>query len=140
MASSPKTVPTTQPVSEFLAGVSDEGRRRDCETVIAMMERATGRKPVMWGSAIVGFGRYTLDYANGTSAEWPVVGFSPRKSDLTLYIVPELLESPALMATIGKVKTGKTCLYIKRLSDVDLPTLETLVQRSVDAMQPKRVD
>lgn len=138
--SAPKTVPTAQPVSEFLAGVTDESRRRDCETVRAMMERATGRPAVMWGSAIVGCGRYMLDYANGTSAEWPVIAFSPRKTDLTLYIVPALLETPALMENIGKVKTGRTCLYIKRLSDVDLPTLETLVQRSVDAMQPKRVD
>lgn len=138
--SAAKTAPTAQPVSEFLLGVSDEGRRRDCETVIAMMERATGRKPVMWGSAIVGFGRYTLDYADGTSAEWPVIAFSPRKSDLTLYVVPELLATPALMEGIGKVKTGKTCLYIKRLSDVDVSKLETLVQRSVQTMQPKRVD
>ena len=96
-----------------------------------MMQRITGAAPVMWGPSIVGFGAYRQTYANGRVLEWPVAAFSPRKQDLTLYITPEFDQYAGLMARLGKYRTGKTCLYLKRLSDVDLSVLEELVAESV---------
>lgn len=135
-----KTQPTGQPVPEFLAGIADPQRRGDCETVARMMKQASGREPKMWGASIVGFGTYRYTYASGRSGEWPVIGFSPRKNDLTLYIMPGFDGYEALMAKLGKHKTGNSCLYLKRLADVDLGTLQVLMDESVRAMAPQRVD
>lgn len=135
-----KTQPTQQPVADFLAGVADPQRRADCAQVLAMMKQATGRDPVMWGASIVGFGKYRYTYASGRTGDWPIVAFSPRKNDLTLYIMPGFDRYDALMAKLGKHKTGKSCLYLKRLADVDLPTLQALIDESVKAMAPQRVD
>jgi len=135
-----KTQPTGQPVPDFLAGVADPQRRADCETVVRMMKQASGRDPVMWGTSIVGFGMYRYVYESGRSGDWPVIGFSPRKNDLTLYIMPGFARYEELLAKLGKHKTGRSCLYLKRLSDVDLPTLQLLMDESVTAMAPKRVD
>jgi hypothetical protein len=135
-----KTQPTGQPVADFLAGVADPQRRADCQAVLKMMEKASGREPVMWGTAIVGFGAYRYTYASGRSGDWPIIGFSPRKQDLTLYIMPGFDRYAELMAKLGKHKTGKSCLYVKRLADVDLPTLQVLMDESVKAMAPQRVD
>lgn len=135
-----KTQPTARPVADFLAGVADPQRRQDCETVLGMMKTASGRDPVMWGASIVGFGMYRYTYASGRSGDWPIIGFSPRKNDLTLYIMPGFDRYEALMEKLGKHKTGKSCLYLKRLSDVDLPTLQALMDESVKAMAPQRVD
>ena len=125
----PKTRPTTASVAEFLALQASE-RRADCEALVRMMEAATGEKAEMWGAAIVGFGRYA--YANSTKKtfEWPVVGFSPRKNDLTLYIMPGFEGFAGLMAKLGKHKTGKGCLYVNKLSDVDAGVLEELIAAS----------
>jgi hypothetical protein len=133
-----KTQPTNEPVADFLARVADPKRRADCETVLAMMRRATGVEPVMWGTGIVGFGSYRYTYASGRSGDWPVIGFSPRKSDLTLYLMPGFESNQALLAKLGKHRTGVSCLYLKRLSDVDLPTLEQLVQDAVQGMASRR--
>lgn len=135
-----KTRPTVVPVADFLAGLADEGRRADCLAVAAMMRAATGADPVMWGGSIVGFGRYAYTYASGHSGEWPVVGFAPRKNDLTLYIMPGFERYAALMARLGRHKTGKSCLYIKRLADVDREVLQALIEASVEAMASQRVD
>lgn len=135
-----KTQPTDEPVADFLARVADPGRRADCDAVLAMMRRATGVEPVMWGTGIVGFGRYRYTYASGRSGDWPVIGFSPRKNDLTLYLMPGFEGKAELLARLGKHKTGASCLYLKRLSDVDLPTLEQLVNDSVQGMAAKRID
>ena len=135
-----KTQPTQQPVAEFLAGVADPQRRADCQTVVRMMKQASGRDPVMWGTSIVGFGTYRYVYASGRTGDWPVIGFSPRKNDLTLYLMSGFEGHDALMAKLGKHKTGKSCLYLKRLADVDLPTLQVLMDESVKAMAPQRVD
>jgi hypothetical protein len=133
-----KTKPTKETLKQFLARVEDPERRKDCATVAAMMEEATGEKAVIWGTGIVGFGLYRQQYANGTEADWPVAAFAPRKNDLTLYVLSGA-EPPELLAKLGKYKTGKVCLYIKKLSDVDLPTLKKLIAFSVDRASKVRV-
>lgn len=103
------------------------------------MKEATGEQPRMWGSSIVGFGAYKYRYASGHEGEWPIIGFSPRKNDLTLYIMPGFADYTELMAKLGKHKTGKSCLYIKKLDDVELPVLKKLITKSVDKMGEHRV-
>lgn len=135
-----KTKETKASVSGFLNTVSDEQRRKDCHTVLDLMKRATGEKPKMWGSSIVGFGRYKYRYASGHEGEWPIIAFSPRKNDLTLYLMPGFEEyAAALMAKLGKYKTGKSCLYLKRLDDVELPVLKKLISKSVAKMASHRI-
>jgi len=134
----PKTRPTTVPVSDFLARESD-ARRADCEALVRMMEAATGEPGVMWGDAIVGFGRYAQSYRNGTALDWPVVGFSPRKADLVLYLMQGFEGADALLARLGKHRTSKACLYIKRLSDIDTGVLQALIEQAVARMEPRRL-
>jgi len=129
-----KTQPTDQDVITFLNAIPDEKKRRDCFTLLDLMRQATGAEPVMWGDAIIGFGRYHYRYASGREGEWFLVGFSPRVQNLTLYIISGFDQYEALLAKLGKHSTSKSCLYIKRLDDIDLTTLQELVQRSVDHM------
>ena len=136
--SEPKTRPTSASVSEFLAQQAD-GRRADCEAVVRMMEAATGERAEMWGAAIVGFGRYAYTNSTKKMYEWPLVGFSPRKNDLTLYIMPGFDGFAELMAKLGKHKAGKSCLYLKALADVDAKVLRKLIEGSVQAMEPQRI-
>lgn len=138
MSGEPKTRPTSASVSDFLAR-QPEARRADCEAVCAMMQAATGEPPVMWGEAIVGFGRYAYTNTSRKSFEWPLVAFSPRKNDLTLYIMPGFDGCAALMAKLGRHKAGKACLYLKRLADVDREVLRRIIDGSVLAMEAKRV-
>jgi hypothetical protein len=133
-----KTRPTDAPVADFLAQQSPQ-RQADCEAVAAMMAEATGEPAVMWGEAIVGFGRYAYSNSTKKTYEWPLIGFSPRKNDLTLYIMPGFDGFDGLMQQLGKHKTGKSCLYLKRLADVDLDVLRALIDGSVRAMDPQRV-
>jgi hypothetical protein len=133
----PKTRPTGASVEDFLAAVPDARRRADARVVLELMRRVTGAAPEMWGPSIVGFGRYRLTYASGRSAEWPLAAFSPRKQDLTLYIMPGFDHYAGLMARLGKHRTGKSCLYLKRLADVDLGVLEELVTESVARVRAK---
>ena len=134
----PKTRPTTASVADFLA-LQPDARRVDCEEIAAMMQAATGEPPVMWGEAIVGFGRYAYTNTSRKTFEWPVVGFSPRKHDLTLYIMPGFDAFAGLIAKLGRHKTGKSCLYIKQLADVDAGVLRGIIDGSVRAMAPKRI-
>ena len=136
----PKTRPTDASVDQFFDRIEDEERRADCRAIARMMGKATGRDAVMWGDAIVGFGRYNIVYANGKNADWPIIGFSPRKGDMTLYLMNDAKGLAALLPKLGKHKTSKACLYIKRLRDVDTKVLEQMIQLSVDGMKPKRVD
>ena len=138
-SSGPKTVPTKASVKDFIAAQPVEQRRADCRALVKLMQAAPGEKAVMWGSAIVGFGTYRTRYANGSIGDWPVVAFSPRKNDLTLYITPGFDGHEALLARLGKHKTGKVCLYLKRLADVDAAVLKELVAASVSDMAPKRL-
>ena len=135
----PKTKETAASVSAFLGRIPDPARRADCQAVVDLMRAVTKEEPKMWGSSIVGFGRYTLKYAGGREGGWPITGFSPRKSDLTLYIMGGFEESADLMKNLGKYKTNKGCLHIKKLSDVDVTVLKKLVTRSVKFMAPRRI-
>ncbi|HZI61504.1 MAG TPA: DUF1801 domain-containing protein [Pyrinomonadaceae bacterium] len=130
-----KTKPTKASVEKFLNQVADETRREDCFEVAKMMEEITGEKPKMWGPSIVGFGSYHYKYASGQEGDWPIAAFSPRKQDLTLYLLPGFQEHADLMQQLGKHRTGKSCLYIKRLSDVHVPTLKKLIRESVKRMK-----
>ncbi len=126
-----KTTKNDGDVEAFLNGVEDDERRTDAFTVLELMEDVTGSEPRMWGDSIVGFGEYTYRYASGRTGEWLATGFSPRKQALTLYIMPGFERYEELMGRLGKYKTGKSCLYIKRLGDVDLTALRELVDASV---------
>lgn len=137
--SEPKTKPTAESVSAFIDKVSDQTRREDCQKVIDIMKDVTKEEPEMWGTSIVGFGRYRYQYAGGREAEWMLTGFSPRKGDLTLYIVGGFESSAELMQRLGKHKTAKSCLYIKKLDEVDLKVLKELVKKSVKQLAAKRV-
>ena len=130
-----KTKPTQASVKEFLNQIPDEERRKDCFAVAKIMEEITGSKPKMWGPSIVGFGTYHYKYASGREGDWMITGFSPRKKDLTLYIMMGFEKYPELMKQLGKHSTGKSCLYIKRLSDIDIPTLKKLIKGSVKQLQ-----
>jgi len=133
----PKTRPTRVSVASFLERLSDERTRADCDTLVALMEKATGENAVMWGPSIIGFGTYRLAYADGSEADWPIAGFSPRKKELTLYIAGGFDRYAGLMKKLGKYRTGKVCLYIKRLEDVDMRVLRELVAASVRYMREK---
>ena len=132
-----KTKRTDQSVSDFIEGLADEGRRRDCTALARLMAKAAGAKGAMYGPSIVGFGTQTITYAGGRTGEWPAVAFSPRKADLTLYVSART--APAqLLKRLGKHKVSGSCLHIKRLSDVDLDVLAALVSASVKAAKKKR--
>lgn len=127
----PKTRPTTASVTAFIKRQPDEQTRADCLALVALMEKVTGEKAVMWGPSLIGFGTYRLVYANGTAADWPIASFSPRKKDLVLYLMYVFERHPELMKKLGKHSTGKVCLYIRRLADVDVKVLKELVAASV---------
>ena len=127
-----KTKPTDQDVVTFLNGVTDEKKRKDCFTILNLMKEVTQAEPVMWGDAIVGFGSYHYRYASGREGDMPLAAFSPRKQNLTLYITSGFDQFDALLGKLGKHSTSKACLYIKRLDDIDLPTLRELVRQSVE--------
>ena len=111
----------------------------DCRIISKLMKKATGEEPKMWGASIVGYGRYAYEGASGRSGEWMITGFSPRKTNLTVYIMMGFEKEAALMKKLGKHTTGKSCLYIKKLSDVDLKLLEELIVKGVKAMAKTRV-
>jgi predicted CopG family antitoxin len=134
-----KTKETTANVSEFIDKIRDSQRREDCRVVSDIMRDVTGEEPKMWGSSIVGFGRYHYKYASGREGDWPITGFSPRKGDLTLYIMGGFDSFSDLMKELGKYKTGKSCLYIKKLADIDVGVLRKLVKKSVKLMASQRV-
>ena len=129
-----KTKPTGASVEKFLNQVADETRRADCFRIVTIMQDITGEEPKMWGPSIVGFGTFHYKYASGQQGDWPVAAFSPRKQDLTLYIMAGFDRYDALMTKLGKHKTGGSCLYLKRLADVDIAVLEELVSTSVKHM------
>lgn len=126
-----KTKPTKASVTQFLNKIPDAARREDCFAIAKMMEEITGSKPQMWGPSIVGFGTYHYKYASGHEGDWPLTGFSPRKQDLTLYLMIGFDKYDELMSQLGKHKKSKACLYIKRLSDIHVPTLKKLIKVSL---------
>jgi hypothetical protein len=130
-----KTKPTAESVEDFINAIPDEHIRQDCRKIVEIMQQATGAAPGMWGASIVGFGSYHYKYASGREGDWMLTGFSPRKQNITLYLMVGFERFPHLLSQLGKYTTAKSCLYIKRLSDVHLPTLEKLVQASVAYMR-----
>jgi uncharacterized protein YdhG (YjbR/CyaY superfamily) len=135
-----KTKPTKASVETFLKKISDDTRRQDCETVTALMKEVTGAEPELWGPSIVGFGRYHYKYASGREGDWMLMGFSPRKTDLTLYVLPGVHEFQELLPKLGKVKTAKACIYIKKLDDVDLKVLRKILKQALKSMSKYRTD
>lgn len=127
-----KTKPTAESVDEFLENIPDDSRRADCQRIREMMEEISGQPAVVWGSNIVGFGRYHYRYATGHEGEAGAVGFAPRASSITIYIVGGFEDHEELLDRLGKHKRGKGCLYIKRLADVDEIALRELIQVSLD--------
>ena len=126
----PKTKLTKASVADFLNAIPDPQVREDCWTIANIMQDAAKAKPEMWGSNIVGFGHHSAVYANGSEADWMLIAFSPRKQNITLYM-DGIDKQGELMSSLGTHSCGKSCLHIKRLSDVHLPTLRKLVQASV---------
>ena len=125
-----KTVPTDQGVEDILNAIEDEQKRKDSFMLLNIMREVTGMEPRMWGSSIVGFGSYHYKYASGREGDTMLVGFSPRKQNLTVYNMGGIDPNDERFKKLGKHTTGKGCLYIKRLDDVDLPTLKSLVAAS----------
>lgn len=130
----PKTKLNDASVADFLNAVKDEQIRADCWAIAEIMQEATKAEPKMWGASIVGFGTYHYKYASGREGDWMLTGFSPRKQNLTLYVMSGFDGYDELMAQLGKYTHGKSCIYIKRLSDLHLPTLKKLIKASVKHM------
>jgi hypothetical protein len=126
-----KTQKTNASAIDFLNSIPDEKKRQDCLTVFEMMSQVTGLEPKMWGAAIVGFGDTHYKYASGREGDWFKVGFSPRKQNLTLYIMDGFPRYQSLLASLGKHKTGVSCLYINKLTDIDLDVLKEMIGQSV---------
>lgn len=122
-------------VEAFLNAVPDEKKRADALRLMQIMREVTGEEPRMWGNSMVGYGSYHYKYASGQEGDWPLTAFSPRKANLTLYITPGFERYGELLGGLGKFTTGKSCLYVKRLSDVDEATLRELVRQSVEVMR-----
>ena len=140
MAYEAKTKPTDVSVADFIAAVEDPRRRADAETLCALFEELSGEPPVMWGPSIIGFGRYQYRYDSGHEGEWARIGFSPRKGNLSVYIMSGFKGREALVARLGKVKTSVSCLYINRLDKIDMEVLRELAAQSLDYMREKYPD
>ena len=130
-----KTKPTAQSVDEFLASIDDNSRRKDCEAIVRMMKKATKSEPKMWGTSIVGFGDHHYVYKSGREGDTFVVGFSPRKGDITLYLTSGIEGHEALVKKVGKVKTGRSCLYVKKLEEVDTGALQQLIDAATKTIR-----
>lgn len=126
-----KTKPTNSSVSAFLDAIEGDERRKDCQMLAAMMTKITGKPAVMWGPSIVGFDTYHYKYESGREGDMTVTGFSPRKGDISVYLTAGSAEQADLLARLGRHKMGKSCLYIRKLSDVDLTVLAQLISESV---------
>lgn len=132
-----KTKATGASVAKFINAIKDDQRRRDCKAVAAMMRKATGSKPTMWGPSIVGFGQYHYRYGSGREGVWFQAGFSPRANALTLYLLGGYPKDAASAKKLGKFKTGGSCLYVKSLDDIHLPTLGSWISQSVKRIRAR---
>ncbi len=130
-----KTKATAASVDKFIKSIESEQVRDDCRTIAGLMEKATKSKPKMWGPSIVGFGSRKYKYPDGREMDWMMIAFSPRKKNITLYVLNGRDEQRQLLDQLGKHSTGKGCLYINKLSDVHLPTLKKIIKVSVDGMK-----
>jgi len=132
-----KTKQNDASVTKFLHGIDHAKRQTDARAVCDLMAQLTGWKAKMWGKSIIGFGAYEYCYESGRSGRWMMVGLSPRKTSLSVYIMPGFAGFPDLMKKLGKYKTGKSCLYINKLEDVDQSVLEELIVKSIDVMKER---
>lgn len=132
-----KTKMNDASVQAFLEGVEPESRRQDCFRVMGIMKEISGEAPKMWGDSIVGFGQNHYKYASGREGDWFQIGFSPRKQNLTLYVMTGYEGYEDLLERLGKYKTGVSCLYLKRLDDVDESVLKEILRRTVDRLSKK---
>ena len=130
-----KTQKNDQSVTAFLDGVADDKKRADSYAILKLMQEVTGADPHMWGPAIIGFGSYRYKYESGREGDWFLTGFSPRKQNISLYIMSGFRRYEELLNELGKHKTGKSCLYIKKLEDVDLSILRKLIEQSVEHLR-----
>lgn len=132
-----KTKPTRASVTAFINAVENQTRKRDAKTLLAMMKEITGEKAKMWGPSIIGFGEYHYKYESGREGDMLNVGFSPRKANMALYVMGSIAEDDPLREKLGKYKTGKSCLYINKLEDVDLTVLKKVIAKSYKATLEK---
>jgi hypothetical protein len=130
-----KTKPTAKSVPKFLEQIDNPVRKADCMVLSLLMERLTGSKPKMWGDSIVGFGKFRYAYASGRRGDWFLAGFSPRKQNLTIYVMGYLEYFDDILENLGKFRHGKGCLYIKKLEDIDLEVLESLITTSIKRLK-----
>ena len=135
--SEPKTTPNNQSVSDFINKIENEVKKQDCFTLIDIMTRLTGEKPKMWGDSIIGFGTYHYKYESGREGDWFLTGFSPRKANLTVYTMSGFDGAESLLEKIGKHKKSVSCLYVKKLADVEMDVLEKLIVRSIDVIKKR---
>lgn len=133
----PKTKPTKASVDKFIDAQEKESVRDDCRTLVKLMQEISGEPPVMWGTAIVGFGTYHYIYASGQEGDWPLLAFSPRKQNLTIYLMSGFSGKEALLKKLGKNKTSVSCLYVKSLEGLHMPTLKKLISDSYKEMAKK---
>ena len=124
-------------VEKYIGGITDKQRQADCRIIIDLMKKITGDEPKMWGETIVGFGNVHLKYGSGREVDWFKTGFSNRKDSITLYSMYGFISQPELMKKLGKVKTGKGCLYIRRISDIDIGILEEMLVNYVQKIEQK---
>ena len=130
-----KTAQNQRSPTEFIAGVEHPQRKKDAEVLLALFQRVTGLQAYMWGSSIIGYGRYHYRYESGQEGEYFITGFSPRKSNLTIYVMPGYQDLSSYLQRLGKHKTGKSCLYINKLSDIDLEVLEEIILYGLNYMR-----
>lgn len=135
-----KTRPSSRSAEDYLDSVSDPVRREDARALCEMMKRVTGEEPVLWGGSMVGFGKYRYRYESGREGEWLATGFAPRAKELVVYLIADAPNRQDLLARLGKHRTGKSCLYIKRLPDVNLDVLEALIRKSLGALRDRYPD
>ena len=132
-----KTVKNEGSVEDYIAAIEPDSRREDCEVILSMMERLSGWPPKMWGASIVGFGEYHYKYESGREGDALRIGFSSRAQNISIYIMPGYQDFDDELSRLGKHKKGKSCLYLKRLSDVDESVLEEMLQKGLDIMAEK---
>ena len=132
-----KTRASGKSVTAFLAGIRDPEVRKDCRTLTRLMKKVTKARPAMWGASVVGFGRYHYRYGSGREGDWFLTGFSPRKGNLTIYLLGGAAREPALRKRLGKHTTSVGCLYLKSLAGIDLKVLEKLVASSVRELRTR---
>lgn len=130
-----KTKKTKASVRSFIDNIEDEQKRKDANELLKLMRKVTGKRATMWGDSIIGFGEYHYKYKSGREGDWPVTGFSPRKQNISIYIMPGFSRYKKQLAKLGKHKHSVSCLYIKRLSDIDVEILEAIVRDSIEQMK-----